>query len=883
MTPIDRDRWPELEPLLDYALELSPAVRDAWLGELRARSPMLADELEAILAGEADADAQGFLLEREAAELDGMELGAYTLERQVGQGGMGSVWLARRTDGRFEGVAAVKLLNLALLRPGGRARFEREGSLLARLSHPNIARLLDAGITSGGQPYLVLEHIDGKPIDLYVKERALSIDARLRLVLQVLAAVEHAHANLIVHRDLKPSNILVAADGSVKLLDFGIAKLLDGDRGRGADSLTIDAGLALTPEYSAPEQVNGGTITTATDVYLLGVLIYLLVSGRHPTAEGCTSPAAAVSALFEVEPARLKLGDLDSIVHQALRKNPADRYQTVAELTDDINRYLRHEPVSARGSTLWYHVGKFVRRHRVGVAAALLVAVALVTATAFSLRQMGVARRERDAALYAERRSNAQVEFQSLLMSQVGDGPITMREILERTRAALEHQYAADPRVLSTILVQLSRRYAELGDSRIRGSLLVRAESLATNTHDEDELTQIHCLMVDNLRTEGKYTEAERALQSALAEIGPATDPRVDASCLQILADLDNEAGPGGRALDAIHRAIALRDSLGETRDMEYVRMHATLALSLANAGRPRDALPIFARALAILDSTGRHETMSHAIVQHDMASTYDELGETSEAERLLHETLLQLMRSDSTSQLPTQPLIHYAHAALFEWHLDSAAKYFDRLARQAREDRNDYWEGRATFGLAEAQLGLGQLAGARRSVARLHQIERRLQIKAVDDEITDARVLDARLAWAGGDARGANALVMQVLGDNGYFDGTRRGIFHSTLVLAGETALAAGDASAALGYAKSALEIATHDSLSAKESAYVGEARLLEGRARLALGDTADADADFGAAAVALRRNAGAAHPLTIAAEKLAASARSTEAGSGT
>ncbi|HET7622147.1 MAG TPA: serine/threonine-protein kinase [Gemmatimonadaceae bacterium] len=872
MASIDRERWSELEPLLDHALELQPLERQSWLVELRTRSAELAAELEAILDGEADADERGFLAPALGAELAGMELGGYTIERPLGRGGMGSVWLARRTDGRFEGVAAVKLLNLSLLGPGGRARFEREGSVLARLAHPNIARLLDAGVTPAGQPYLVLEHIEGRPIDEYVASRALPAEERLQLFLQVLAAVGHAHANLIVHRDLKPSNILVTEDGTVKLLDFGIAKLLAGDGGRRLEALTMDSGRVLTPEHAAPEQVSGGAITTATDVYLLGVLLYLLLSGRHPTAEGCTSPADAVRALFEVEPTRLKLGDLDTIVRKALRKEPGERYQTVAELADDVSRYLRYEPVSARGASVRYRVGKFVRRHRAGVAAATLAMAALLASTVFSMHQMRVARSERDAAVFARKRANAQVEFQTLLMSQVGDGPITMREILERSRRALERQYGADPRFLASLLAQLSERYAELGDSKVRGSLLVRADSLAVASGDHDVLTQVRCYAADNLRTEGLYPEAEHAMERADSMVDSRTDPRVKASCLQVLADLDNEAGPGGRALPAIRRAIAIRDSLGDTRDMGYVGMISTLAYSLDRGGRPRAAVPIFARAAAILDSTGRGETIARAIVDHDMAGTYMELGETASAERLFHESLARVMRSDPAGQLPTQPLIHYAHAALFDEHVDSAEKYFSILARQSRAANNSYWEGRALFGLARAQLRLGHGVDARRSIARFEQIERQGRIGSVDDEITDGRILDAWLALARSDTATAHKLATEVLKDNGYFDGKRRKIFRSAMILAAESALALGDARGALQYAQSAGEIATSDSLCATRSAFVGEARLMEGRARLALGDSSAARADFQHALGALRYGAGADHPFTIEAERLLA-----------
>ena len=224
---------------------------------------------------------------RARAALAGVQVGAYRLVEPIGQGGMGSVWLAERSDGRFQGRAAVKLLNAALVGHAGEERFAREGNILARLAHPQIAHLIDAGVSPVGQPYLVLEHVDGEEIDRYCNSRQLGVDARVRLFLDVLAPVAHAHANLVVHRDLKPSNVLVTADGRVKLLDFGIAKLLEPDGGTGeATLLTREGASVLTPAYAAPEQVTGAPVTTATDVYALGVLLYVLLTGRHPAGHG---------------------------------------------------------------------------------------------------------------------------------------------------------------------------------------------------------------------------------------------------------------------------------------------------------------------------------------------------------------------------------------------------------------------------------------------------------------------------------------------------------------------------------------------------------------------------------------------------------------------
>src|SRR4051812_11275685 len=249
----DHDHWRVIEPLLDRALELSPSQRASWLDALGSTAPELAAELSSLLDDDDAAERRGFLFAPVELSLAGMVVGAYTLERPLGHGGMGSVWLARRTDGRFEGRAAVKILNLALLSGAGQERFRREGSVLARLEHAGIARLFDAGVSGTGQPYLVLEYVDGQRIDEYVRAHGLSAVEIVRLFLGVLDAVGHAHASLIVHRDLKPSNILVRRDGVVKLLDFGIAKLLDGDAGV-PRTPTMEDARALTPEYAAPEQ-----------------------------------------------------------------------------------------------------------------------------------------------------------------------------------------------------------------------------------------------------------------------------------------------------------------------------------------------------------------------------------------------------------------------------------------------------------------------------------------------------------------------------------------------------------------------------------------------------------------------------------------------------
>ena len=331
---IDTTRWLKLSAHLDRALDLSPLEREAWLEQLRATEPETAEELSKLLAEHRQLRAEGFLdaspLKDGNTALAGVVIGSYTLISRIGDGGMGSVWLGRRSDGRYEGQVAIKLLNAALVGRGGEERFRREGIILGRLGHPHIASLIDAGVSNTGQPYLVLELVNGAHLDVFCDERRLSIERRIRLFLDVLSAVSHAHANLIVHRDLKPSNVLVNQAGAVKLLDFSIAKLMEDN---GVSRLTQDAGSALTPRYASPEQVTGDPITTRTDVYSLGVLLYELLSGQHPYGDAVKSSADYTRAIVHQEPL------LFSAPHNAAET----RYPRVASWKEVRDHFARLE------------------------------------------------------------------------------------------------------------------------------------------------------------------------------------------------------------------------------------------------------------------------------------------------------------------------------------------------------------------------------------------------------------------------------------------------------------------------------------------------------------------------------------------------------------
>ena len=437
MTP---EEWHKIKSVLGTALELNDADRRAYLDSACARDNLVRSEVESLLRSHQEDDA---FLEQpaavEAADLMGSaqgvwigrRLGPYELLEEIGEGGMGAVYRAVRSDGLYDKQVAIKLIRAGLNTEFFVARFTNERQILAGLEHPNIARLLDGGVTEEGLPYVVLEFVSGVPIDEYCARHDLPIAERLKLFRTVCSAVQYAHQNLVVHRDLKPGNILVAEDGMPKLLDFGIAKILDPAKEGTEGDRTLTVMRVMTPDFASPEQVRGDPITTASDVYSLGVILYLLLTGRRPYRVSCTAPHEIIRAISDTDPEkpstavtrlekrensvrtnsstgqtnpveadtkREKLrralsGDLDNIVLKALRKEPARRYATVEQFSEDVRRHLEHLPVIARRDTPGYRASKFVMRHRASVAATVAIAFTLIAALLITVREARIAQR----------------------------------------------------------------------------------------------------------------------------------------------------------------------------------------------------------------------------------------------------------------------------------------------------------------------------------------------------------------------------------------------------------------------------------------------------------------------------------------------------------
>ena len=692
--PLDRDRWQAIGPYLDRAIDMDDDQRRAWLATLRDEEPALVADLELLLESRDAAHAEGFLEDSAMTAhaplpLAGHVVGAYRLIEPIGHGGMGSVWLAERCDGRFEGRAAVKLLNPALIGPGparGEERFVREGSMLARLTHPNISRLIDAGVAANGQPYLVLEYVDGQPIDRYCDQRQLGIDARLRLFLDVLAAVAHAHANLVVHRDLKPSNVLVSSDGRVKLLDFGIAKLLDDDAQPAAASLTREGVAALTPEFAAPEQVTGSPVTTATDVYSLGVLLYVLLGGQHPAGSSLRSPADLVKAIVDTDPPRLSdavmlpnaepadaptraaasdalttnaarrastpdrlrrllRGDLDTIVATALKKNASERYSSVLALADDVRRYLANEPIAARPDTLAYRSAKFVRRHAAGVAAALTVTVAIGALVIFYTSRLAA---ERDRARIEAVKAATVSELMTELLTGADpyrDKPDpSVRDVLDAGAERLPKELAGEPEVLSEMLTAIGRVYERLGFNDRARPLLDRALVLGRGAGHPDHPRVAQTLndLGVLLRRSGDAAGSVRLLEEALAMrrrlLGePHKDVAVTLSELgRSLEDL----GQADRAEALAREALAMRRAVFGTEHRETATTMGALGLRLRQRGDLAGAEALLRDSLAISRRTlgDSHPNVTSAM--SNLALAIFDRGDYDAAEALFREAL---------------------------------------------------------------------------------------------------------------------------------------------------------------------------------------------------------------------------------------------------
>lgn len=479
---MDALRWKEISDLAALAAETAPEAREALLAE----HPALREEVESLLrfleAGEGPLDALPG-----QRPLVGQTIGRYRVIRELGEGGMGVVLLAERIDPDLRQTVALKLARVAFQSEFFARRFVEERQILARLEHANIARLLDGGVTEDGSPYLVMQYVEGVPLDRWCAERQVGLRGKIDLFLKVCGAVEYAHEHLVVHRDLKPANILVTEAGEPMLLDFGTAKLLSPMEGAGAARTSLPM---MTLRYASPEQIDGLTGSTRSDVYSLGVILYELLTGRWPygTAEGAAAQMRLIAEAEPVSPGREFAGDLESILRKALEKSPARRYGTAGQLADDLRRYLAREPVQARAATWGYRAGRFVSRHRWGVAAAAAIVLTLAGATAVSIRQLRIAEREREKA-------EAVARFVERLLGASRSGnvtPLAMRgrelrvvEVIDDAAKSVGEEFKDQPEVETGLRSTIASTYMALGQNQQAAPHVEQAVKLAEATYGE--------------------------------------------------------------------------------------------------------------------------------------------------------------------------------------------------------------------------------------------------------------------------------------------------------------------------------------------------------------------------------------------------------------
>jgi tetratricopeptide (TPR) repeat protein len=728
---VNAARWAALSSHLDHALDLAPAERERWVAALEAQQPTVYRELRALLAAHDAISDDPFLQEAVRTRPDvsaaGHRVGAYTLLSPIGHGGMGTVWLATRSDGRFEGHVAIKLLNLGLLGRAGDARFAREGQILARLRHPHIASLLDAGVAAMGQPYLVLEHVDGSHIDEYCTRLELDVRARVRLFLDVLAAVAHAHANLIVHRDLKPSNVLVTTSGQVKLLDFGIAKLLDGDGGLA--STTVQGGPAFTPSFAAPEQLTGAPVTTATDVYSLGMLLYVLLGGSVPSRGG--TPAEWLASAVDSELPRLSTvaanphairGDLDNIVAKALKKLPGERYTSVSAMADDLERYLRHEPVTARRDTLAYRTGKFLRRRRTAVAVATAVTLSMASMAGFYTARLGT---ERDRARQEAVKSARVTELMISLLTGAdpqqlarNGGEPTVRALLDAGAIRLANDLRDQPAVRAELMTAIGRVYQRLGAYDKAAPLLEQAvaQGRARGTDTAGFAQALNDFGV--LRRErGDLRVATPLLEDALAMRRRlfGREHKDIAVTLVELGRAYEDAGVPDRAEPLFREALAMRQRIFGDLHKETATSKSALALLLWRRGDLVGAEPLFRQSLdtsrALLG--GSHPNV--ATSWNNLGLILLDRGDAAAAEPMFRESLAIKRRVLGSTHSTIAPALNNLAGALREQgRFAEARAAVEEALRLTREQLGPAHPSLATYQVTLARIELAGGARAR-------------------------------------------------------------------------------------------------------------------------------------------------------------------------
>ena len=736
-----------LSGLLDQMLDMPAETRAAWVEAQSGTHARLVPALRHMLGQHARIETNDFLgtlpkfsadgaaAPESAAASEGDVVGPYSLIRQVGRGGMSTVWQAVRADGSVKRVVALKLPHSGIRSSEFANRLARERDILAALTHPNIARLYDAGVSASGQPYLAMEYVEGIPLTRYCDETRLSIRERTVLFLQVLSAVQFAHTQLIIHRDLKPSNILVTAQRHTALLDFGIAKLLVEGQAQETE-LTQHGGRVMTPSYASPEQITGQPVGTASDTYSLGVLLFELLTGELPYKPRRDSRGALEDAIVADEPQRpsqcaadasvatsrgttpkklrsVLTGDLDTIVLKALKKRPAERYATVDAFYQDIERYLDGRPILARPDSRWYATRKFVSRNKVPVGVGTVALLAVLAAVAVALREASVAGIKRDQALQLASRSEAVSDFMDVLIGDAAgsEKPVTIGDMLARSEALAASEFKDNADHRAAVLDVLAVHYHTAGDDVRSERLLHEALDLSRGTSDQGLRAKLTCDHAVALAAVGKATAAMNALLAMARE--PDTSDQQAAECLGYLSNIAEDNNDVGSALKYAQQALDRIRTVPHVRASEEALLLGNMGYAEHLNGRNEAAERYYQRALEKLTESGRERSPYAVEMRNNWAIVSDGSGNPKRALELYDQTLQIVSQQESGERPPPFLVGNRARA------LQSLGRY--------RESANAYSDCVSTGNGSVAAYCLSGLASVSRSLGDLEAAEKYL------------------------------------------------------------------------------------------------------------------------------------------------------------
>ncbi len=890
---VDPSTWETLNRLLDQALELPLEERSSWLEEMGPEHAALKPRLKRILAraeDEARLPLETLPKLAEASPEDrtggaGATLGPYRLTRLLAQGGMGAVWLAERHDGIVQRPVALKLPHGSWARPGLWERMAREREILASLNHPHIARLYDAGLSSDGQPFLALEYVEGRPIDVHVKESGLDLRARLRLFLQVADAVAHAHGQLVVHRDIKPSNILVTRDGEVKLLDFGIAKLLESGVAH-ETALTEVAGRALTLSYASPEQVLGEPIGVASDVYSLSVVLFELLTGARPYQPASDSRPALEEAILEAEPLRPSdvaadpstrkalRGDLDTLILKGLKKRPAERYPTVNALAEDLERYLSGHPVLARPDTAAYRIGKFVKRHKVAVLAGCSTLGALVTATGITAWQMLEARRQRDIAVYEQQRAQATNEFFGVLLDDTGSERLTQVEILNRGVRLLEQHSGSEPAYIGRTYLEIAHRYADLGQPELAFEMEARAEAAARRMNDPGLLAAALCsaapaaqLLKNRERLRARLSEAKDLL-AGIRE--PSLDDRI--RCRLTEALLTEGDGDQEGAMELLRSARrALEESPASNNRLLAIVLNNWSYIHFKR-NELEESLALNEEVISLQDRTGLGNTFGRLDMEMNQAALLEAVGELSPGIEIRKDVLERMRERKVPEAHLAQSMTNYAGTLVMVSRLDEALPILMEARAHASEAENSLVVALADLMIGRAHVLMGRFdegeARLRAAEAVFSRNPAGMQAQLTAIELVRIVALMSRGRLDEGRTR-----IESVLVNEGYPDEPPSRLLRAALHVATRVALAEHDYRRAEAMSSDMLSLAESVARNPSASAHVGEALWFRAQARMGLSDDGGALHDLERAIPPLENGFGRENPSTLQAHQLLAS----------